>query len=38
MTATASGHKLYDVLENAKRRQKLIEQAPEPLDEPPPAA
>jgi hypothetical protein len=37
MTATTSGHKLYDVLENAKRRQKLIEQAPEPLDQPPAA-
>jgi hypothetical protein len=36
MIATASGHKLYDVLENAKRRQKLIEA--KPADDGPDAA
>jgi hypothetical protein len=34
MTATTNSSKLYDVLEAAKQKQKLIEQQ----DEPPPAA
>jgi hypothetical protein len=37
MTATTNTHKLYDILEAAKLKQKVIEQA-SAQDEPPPAA